>query len=774
MRKSFFKKGIVLLLAVSMVFSVAGCGKKENTREKQKMSEADKNAIYTYETIGWDEETANNMGSLQFGNDVMYGQYYEYDEETYESTQYFVTYDIQGKELSRFVVPQGWDETSSYGMSQMILSPDNSVYGIKYTYMNYADETTGEWIWDEYYDLVKLDMQGNEQWSVSVGSSGSNQIDDGGNYYYVNRILCDNSGNVWVFDTACYTCYDKDGNKGVSIEAPENSSGDIWLTKEGNFIVGQWDAEWTNIEFYEIDTKNGKMGKEPLVLPGSYYQYSYCSGADSQWDMLATNSIGVWAFNWGDTEMTKVMDFILSDFEGTSIYNLKSISDKQFIGNYYDADWNNKVATFTKVPAEEVKDKYIMTLACYYMDTDIRKQVIEFNRSHEDVRITLNDYSMYNTEDNWEAGIEKMNSDILAGNVPDILVVPSNLDISIYSNKGLFADLYEFMDKDTTIKREDYLQNIIALGEYNGELYELIPRFNAVTLIGKTSDVGEGFSWTYDDVNALMSKKGEGVRLFSEDSARSSIMYYGINLAFDQFYNSNTGECKFDSPEFIQYLELLNQFPEEVSEDLWSQDNYWVEYETQWRNGKTVLKYGWIYNFKTYVEMSQGYFGEKVSYIGFPTAEGSGSAAYVDFTFAMAEESAFKDEAWEYISYFIKDEYQESFDSGFPVKLSALDKKAEKDMQPSTWVDEETGEEIVEDYYFWIGEEELILELPTKEECQYVIDFLKNIDYRQKDVSDITAIIEEDTAAYFAGEKTAQQVADTIQSRVKIFVNEKR
>ena len=68
----------------------------------------------------------------------------------------------------------------------------------------------------------------------------------------------------------------------------------------------------------------------------------------------------------------------------------------------------------------------------------------------------------------------------------------------------------------------------------------------------------------------------------------------------------------------------------------------------------------------------------------------------------------------------------------------------------------------------------MILEQPTEEECQYVIDFLKSIDYRQKDVSDITAIIEEDTAAYFAGEKTAKQVADTIQSRVKIFVSEKR
>ena len=95
-------------------------------------------------------------------------------------------------------------------------------------------------------------------------------------------------------------------------------------------------------------------------------------------------------------------------------------------------------------------------------------------------------------------------------------------------------------------------------------------------------------------------------------------------------------------------------------------------------------------------------------------------------------------------------------------------------MKPNTYVDEATGEEVVEDMSFWIGDEEIALKMLTKEECQYVIDFLKAIDYRQKNVSDITAIIEEDVAAYFEGQKTAQQVADTIQSRVKIFVNEKR
>lgn len=774
MKKAIFKKSLVILLAFSMVFSVAGCGKKENVKEKQKMSEEDKEAIYTYETIAWDEELRNEMGEVQFAEDIMYCTLYEYDEETQESTSYFVTFDMQGKEVSRFVIPSGWDETSSYGYNSFVISPDKNVYGIKYEYTNDTDDTTGEWLWNEFYSLVKMDAQGNELWTVSLGSSGNEQVEDGGEYYGVNRLLCDNSGNVWVFDTTSYTCYDKDGNKGVSIKAGENISGDAWLTKNGNIIVGQWNSEWTEIDFYEIDTKAGKMSDKPLSMPGSYYQYSYYTGNGSEWDMFATNAIGVFAFNWGDTEMTKVMDYILSDFDGTNVYNVKALSDTEFVANYYDADWNYNVATFEKVPADKVIDKYIMKLASYYLDAQVRKQVIEFNRSHEDIRIVLEDYSVYNTEENWEAGMEMMKSDILSGKVPDILIVPNDFDMGMYANKGLFTDLYKLMEKDETIKKEDYLQNIIALGEYNGELYELIPSFNAVTLVGKKSDVGDGYNWTYDDVKTLMDKKGDGVSLFSQDSARQTIMYYGINLAFDQFYNSNTGECRFDSPDFIKFLELLNEFPEEVSEDLWNQEDYWQTYENQWRNGSTLLKYEWIYGFRNYVENSQGYFGEPISYIGFPTAEGSGSAAYTEFTLAISEECSFKDEAWEYISYFIKDDYQENSVNGFPVKLSALDKKAEEEMKPNTYVDEATGEEVVEDMSFWIGDEEIALKMLTKEECQYVIDFLKAIDYRQKNVSDITAIIEEDVAAYFEGQKTAQQVADTIQSRVKIFVNEKR
>ena len=771
MKNTFFKKSVVLLLAIAMVFSLAGCKKKENVQEKQMMTEEEKNSVYKYETL--DCKDSEDMGNIQFVGEKMYAIIYDYDDQTYETTEWFVTYDLEGNELARFEVPWGWDDTSSWGINQLVVTPKNEVYGVQYKYTSYLDSDSGNWLYEESYELLKMDEQGNQIWSIPLG--GTDYDDNGeGEWYGVERLLCDNEGNIWVFDSLKYTCYDGEGNPSVAIDALENSSGDVWATKDGNFIVGQWDSDWTSINFYELDVASGKISEEALQMPCSYYQYSYYSGIDSEYDMYAINSIGVWAFNWGDTELTKVMDYILSDFEGTMIYNLRAISDEQFIGVYYDSEGQNQVATFTKVPATEVVDKYIIKLACYYLDSDVRKQVIEFNRSHEDVRIVLDDYSAYNTEENWETGIEALNNDILSGNIPDILVVPSNLDLGNYANKGLFTDMYKLMDADESISRDDYLQNILALGEYNGELYELIPCFEAITFAGKTSDVGDGFNWTYDDVNALLAKKGDGVRLFPADVTRSTVMYYGINLAFDQFYNNNTGECNFNSPEFVQFLELLNQYPEETPEDLWDSEDYWISYDNQWRNGETLLRYEWIYSFSSYIEDTQGYFGEPVSYIGFPTAEGSGSAANVDYTFAISEESAFKTEAWEYVSSFIKDEYQESITSGFPVKLSALEKKAEQERQPRTWVDEETGEEFVEENYFWIGEEELILELPTEEECQYVMDFLKSIDYRQQDVSDITAIIEEDAAAYFNGQKTAQQVAETIQSRVKILVSEKR
>lgn len=771
MKNKFFKRSIIGLLAVSMLFTLTACKGGSKEPQKTKMSEEDKNAIYSYETIEFKEGNEEELGSFIVAGDHFYATRFRYDDETYESTRIFCKFDLEGNEQQLFEVKEGYDDESSYGYQSFVVSEAGDIYTVKYIYGSHVDESSGEYSYEEEYYLIKMDETGKELWEIPLGEDREKSSEE---YYYVDYLKLDSNGNVWVFDTKSCTSYDKDGNKCVSADVLENINS-IYPMKDGNFMVGQWNDDWTSLNFHKMNTKTGELSTEVYETPGSYYSYNYVAGLKGKYDMYATSSLGVYAFNWGDTQMVKIMDYILSDVDISSLYQIEVLGEDRLLGIYYDLDWNNKVATFKKVPANQVEDKYIMTLACHYLDTDIRKKVVEFNRSHEDVRITVNDYSMYRTDDNYDEGINKLNSDLLAGNVPDIIIAPQEVDLGVYISKGIFADLYEFMNRDESFHKEDYLTNILALGEQDGKLYELIPYFEVITFIGKTANVGEGFGWTYDDVNHLLEAKGEDVHLTPADETRESILNTAMNIGFHQFYNSSTGECHFNSEAFIQFLELMNRYPEEIPQEFYDDDEYWSEYDSQWRDDRTMLSYNWIYDFAGYMEQKVGYFGEDISYVGFPTSDGScGSAAYANFTLAIAEEGSFKEEAWEFVKTFIGDEYQDGIEGGFPIKLSALEKKAEKEMKVETYIDEETGAVVESNNWLWINGQEIEIPRPSNEDCQYIMDLLKQINHRRSYDDDIAVIIQEESAAYFAGEKSAKEVSDIIQSRVSIYVNEKR
>ena len=49
-----------------------------------------------------------------------------------------------------------------------------------------------------------------------------------------------------------------------------------------------------------------------------------------------------------------------------------------------------------------------------YVDYSTQKAVIDFNRSNDKYRVDLIDYSEYNTEDDYNAGLTKFNTEIFA------------------------------------------------------------------------------------------------------------------------------------------------------------------------------------------------------------------------------------------------------------------------------------------------------------------------------------------------------------------------
>ena len=72
------------------------------------------------------------------------------------------------------------------------------------------------------------------------------------------------------------------------------------------------------------------------------------------------------------------------------------------------------------------------------------------------------DYYQYNTADDYSIGMSKMNTDIASGNTPDIIMISSEMPVNSYISKGLFADLNPFLETDSELNREDYIENIFV------------------------------------------------------------------------------------------------------------------------------------------------------------------------------------------------------------------------------------------------------------------------------------------------------------------------
>lgn len=111
--------------------------------------------------------------------------------------------------------------------------------------------------------------------------------------------------------------------------------------------------------------------------------------------------------------------------------------------------------------------------------------------------------------------------------------------------------------------------------------------------------------------------------------------------------------------------------------------------------------------------------------------------------------------AWEFMESLLGEanqRWQNVYDVGFPIRKSMLNEL------------KEDGAAIT------VDQEEVTM---TEREFQIVDDALQSGEFTRTLLSrDIWVIIEEEASAYFAGDKSVEEVAHIIQSRVEIILNE--
>lgn len=488
------------------------------------------------------------------------------------------------------------------------------------------------------------------------------------------------------------------------------------------------------------------------------------------YDVYLSDDYGVYGYNIGDAEITKIMDYISSDFSSNYLYQASFVDENTFVAYYYD-DEGVQLSQFTKVPAEEVVDKIELTLGCYYLNYDIKQQLVDFNKNSDQYKIYVRDYSTYDTMDDYTQGLTRLNADIVSGDVPDIMLLNSQMPVESYIAKGVFADLNEFFEKESQLKKEDLLPNVIEAVSYGDGLYRIAPSFSVSSFAAKTADVGEEPGWTMDEALALLATKPEGTQLLSEITC-SGFMYYTMWICGQEYVDWDSGECYFDTEGFKKILEYANSLPREIDyTGVMDDETYWQEMETQYRNGKTILSMQYLSSFRDYAYAKQGTFGEDITFIGFPVENGLGGCLNIDQTMAISALSKNQDAAWEFVKSFFTEEYQDNLEYNFPVRISSMQKLEEKSWEKPYTVDEQGNKQEYDDYFYVGGMEVPVVPL-TKEESGKVMDYIKSLNTICTYNEDLNNIITEETESYFSGQKSVDEVVEVIQSRAKIYVSE--
>ena len=116
-----------------------------------------------------------------------------------------------------------------------------------------------------------------------------------------------------------------------------------------------------------------------------------------------------------------------------------------------------------------------------------------------------------------------------------------------------------------------------------------------------------------------------------------------------------------------------------------------------------------------------GYLGEEAAFVGFPGIEGNSSIIQPgSYLYAISENSANKQGAWDFVKYYLSPEYQNSDENwSLPVMKSAFEAQALKATEKPFWIDE-NGEKVEYDDYFYLNGESIVIDRFTYYSLQQV------------------------------------------------------
>jgi len=604
----------------------------------------------------------------------------------------------------------------------------------------------------EFTRVRKLDDSGAEILAFDVSHLSVSQ-----GWFNVSAFAIDNDDNVYIGSDSLVHVLDSNGKSLFSEDVRWVES--LVNTPEGAVAHLGWNLSDRVLSVFDVP---GKRIGGTIKLPGS--TNAVYPGND-EYSYIITDDVGLYVIDAASGNEILLLNWIESNLTPEGLDNISLLRDGRILTinrNRNREGSNHEIIILAKVPYTELPEKIEITLATFYLDYNIRSAIVEFNNTSTTHRINVIDYSGSDGNaggmvfgDEWSAGIMRFNTEIITGNVPDIIDV-SKLPVNQYISKGLLMDLYPLIDSDPDLNRSDFMESVLRETETDGGLYKIFPFFYINTMVGNPSRIGSYPGWNTEEFIAAINANPDADFPFGQGFTKTGLLQYLVMYSMDDFVNWHTGTVRFDSGEFAAFLEFANTLP-----DTFDWDDEIPEVELM-REGRQIIRATSIDGFNTY-RMYKALFGGDIVFKGYPAENRNGSSMEPGTSFAITTKCNDVDGAWAFIRTLLMDEWQYQHDwMGFPVNKNTFDRFLEETMTRNDRSPESMG---------W-GDFSIQWKPLTEEEADSILVLIDSLSGFAGRDETIWNIISESAASYFNGQSTVQDAVTVIQNRVSIYVSE--
>ena len=370
----------------------------------------------------------------------------------------------------------------------------------------------------------------------------------------------------------------------------------------------------------------------------------------------------------------------------------------------------------------------------------------------------------------WDDYRTRVMAEMMSGKGPDILFVTQE-DMILMQEKGMVCDLSDMIAQET---KEVMIPGVLELGTVNGELVGLVPEVSFVTL-GTSNKVWPESGWNAEElVNAVKAADLEGCPFTQMgvglDGGSILFAVFLQDPAETPFLDLEQGKANFDCEEFTDMLELCKQFGDQRSwEDKMREQLSLDERNRLLREGKTAGEILYLYGgLDAYSSIAERY-GDEGHIVGFPVESGSG--CYVDsYSYGylvVNAQTKYKDEICKFFAQIL--DYDNQFETnGGTVRMDVIRNSVEYD------------EWLQKDVMLRSNDKDrpMHMQIEVKPDgtsyLEEYLAFVENCEPTPYWPQDIRSIIGEEISPFFEGKKSAAEVADVIQRRVQLYLDETR